>query len=143
MIIINIVVELSFYTDGDWGFGNIHWLKEHQSQYFDTDFYEYTKYDPDSHTVKCRRVFPINKTTDIKPIKEFLNRLISGIHGKEYEVKTVTDCIKTFISNIEENALMKSNYTYSDWIDGNTEVTIDAYTTDKNIPKIKRIIYEN
>lgn len=137
---MKLVVEMSFYNDGDWGFGDIDWLTEHTSRYFDNDFYEYTNHDEDGYKLSFRRVFDI--TESVTEVVLFLQSFIANLRGKESNLECVWEFLERAKGDIMKNAQYDVSYTYRDFLDGNTEADVKIYTTDKVVPKIKEIIYE-
>lgn len=135
-----LVLEMSFYTDGDWGFGDISWLTEHTSRYFDNDFYEYTNRDEDGYRLSFRRVFDI--IDDTAEVMQFFNRFTTGLHGRKGDLEYVSEFLDRAKEHITKHALTSKSYGYYDYLDGNTEADITINMTDKDVLKIKEIIYE-
>ena len=135
---------MSFYTDGDWGFEDFDELKSHKSQYFDQEFYEYTKHDDDSYTYKLKRVFNCDTPTNIIAAQSFIQHtLIDSIYGRVGYADRVKDFLNDALIDLSSNVLKKEHYSYYDYIDSNTEGRICMRTTFDFPPKIKQIIYED
>lgn len=139
-----LILELSFYTDGDWGFGDITWLTDHVSRYFDQNFYEYTLHEEGSYELKLRRIFTFEDKNDADVIVDFIEKIRSGLHGNASYLGYVNSFLERAEDDLQENGLKckgEYDYLYFDDMYGNTEAKITLKTTDKYVPEIKEIIY--
>ncbi len=127
-----LILELSMYTDGDWGY-DTSIFQNHTSRYFDNDLYEYTYLD--DHTTKIRRVYGENENGFAAMIN-LLQHICDTIHGR----KSDTIIVKAFLMG--SIICLDKNETFCDDYDGNTEIDIDVKLVENDSKPIKQIIYE-
>lgn len=127
-----LVLELSIYDDGDWGFDESIFAN-YTSKYFDTDLYEYTYFE--DYTTKVRRVYEEDEN-GLDAICAILKHICKTLHGRESYTESVAEFFEDAIAHL------KHHKTFYNDMDGNTEIELSVSQVDNDSKRIKQIIYE-
>lgn len=131
-----IVIELSMYSDGDWGYDESI-FENHTSKYFDNGLYEYTEFE--WSTTKVRRTFDIDKTDGYAAIHNILKSICSSLYGRQSDIKYVTEFFNCAIEQLPNVSVGNSYY---DNMDSNTEIDLTIYVVENDAKEVKEIIYK-
>lgn len=128
-----VILEMSVYTDGDWGF-NESLFAAYKSKYFENEVYEYT-YIIDGYAVKIRRTFEGVKN-GFNEITNLLTDFKDSIRCRDEYIKNQ---LNSFFCNQIEFA--RSNLEFQSEIDSNTEIDIQVQIVKNDYRPIKKITY--
>lgn len=131
-----IVIELSMYSDGDWGYDESI-FENHTSRYFDNDLYEYTYFE--WCTTKIKRSFDLGETDGYNAIRSILNAICSSLHGRQSDVKYVTEFFDRAIERLPNVSVENGYY---DSMESNTEIDLTIRIIESDAKEIKEIIYK-
>ena len=134
-----LVLELYMYDDGDWGYDESI-FKNHTSQYFDNDLYEYSNFS--DYSTRIRRVFEYSHT-GLTELCDMLEKVRNTAYGQESDKpkRFIDDALcelYTMKKKIDRDTLIN----YSRHYERNTEIELDVLTVKTEAKKIKKIIYE-
>ena len=133
---MKIILELSMYSDGDWGYDESI-FENHTSKYFDNNLYEYTKFE--WSTTKARRTFDIDKTDGYAAIHNILKSICSSLHGRQSDIKYVNEFFDRAIERLPNVSVENGYY---DSMESNTEIDLTIRIIESDAKEIKEIIYK-
>lgn len=132
-----IILEISAYTDGDWGY-DINSFGEQGSKYFDNDLFEYTFHKPDDYSFKIKRSFEVEKGGK-EAVKNILEAFCNSLYGRDWDVEYITEFIQNAISAMSKLAVGDEYY---DDIDSNTEMELSIKIVENDAKMVKEVIFE-
>jgi len=163
-----ICLKLNICTDGEYHVSIPD--KDYQSQYYDSQFFEYTMLGKNNNTLRLRRVFDFTEQ-GIKDICNYINHIIDNITSdrdfthnevvdilsemlhyiESIDIDSVSYKIDNNINTYDSNYNYYSNYKYAYFVTG-TNYSVDeeqygfhGYIDIKNCnaKKVKQVIYED
>lgn len=127
-----VILEMSVYTDGDWGF-NESLFSAYKSKYFENEVYEYTFIE--DYSLKIRRTF--------EDVKDGFNKIANLLTDFKDSIRCRDEYTKNQLNSFFCNQIefARSNLEFQSEIDSNTEIDLHVYIIENGCRPIKEIIY--